>query len=399
MGWSGPQLPVARLADPHSAPAGTGCPDIAAGWPPCCREHDHPQTRGVPRRAGLRGRDRAAGLQPADQFSWQAPKAATAVDPKVVASPGQAEACSKPSARIRPELTAFFGCLYYGALRPEEAIALRLDDCYLPARGWGMLTLTRACPAPPAPGPATAPQHEQRGLKHRPEGSTRTVPIPPRLVSISASTCRSTAPHQTAACSAVPAAARSAKAATAAPGTAVRTCPRAQAAPPPLPPPLRSAARGAVALAELRCRPRPRSPPAPGTACMLLAVYTHCIDGHDDIANRHIERALGARNSTRPDSKPFTRTAGTAPILSAICPCHGPHSTRWTGTTAKPGNPPDRGNPPEVPSLRLVPAAQSTPGRQRRRSEQAADQAEIWPTDGPQQTATVYGTAPLSESR
>ncbi len=28
--------------------------------------------------------------------------------------------------RIRPELTAFFGCLYYAALRPAEAVALQL---------------------------------------------------------------------------------------------------------------------------------------------------------------------------------------------------------------------------------------------------------------------------------
>ncbi|MBO0801938.1 MAG: hypothetical protein J2P25_02535 [Nocardiopsaceae bacterium] len=27
-------------------------------------------------------------------------------------------------ARIRPEITAFFGCLYYAALRPEEAVVL-----------------------------------------------------------------------------------------------------------------------------------------------------------------------------------------------------------------------------------------------------------------------------------
>jgi hypothetical protein len=26
--------------------------------------------------------------------------------------------------RIRPELTAFFGCLYHAALRPAEAVAL-----------------------------------------------------------------------------------------------------------------------------------------------------------------------------------------------------------------------------------------------------------------------------------
>jgi hypothetical protein len=49
-------------------------------------------------------------------------------------------------ARIRPALSAFFGCLYYGALRPEEAIVLRLADCHLPRHGWGTLTLTRAAP-------------------------------------------------------------------------------------------------------------------------------------------------------------------------------------------------------------------------------------------------------------
>ena len=34
---------------------------------------------------------------------------------------------------IRPELTAFFGCLYYGALRPAEAVALRASSL---ARSW-----------------------------------------------------------------------------------------------------------------------------------------------------------------------------------------------------------------------------------------------------------------------
>jgi integrase len=33
---------------------------------------------------------------------------------------------------IRPELAAFFGCLYYAALRPEEAVTLRRDDLILP---------------------------------------------------------------------------------------------------------------------------------------------------------------------------------------------------------------------------------------------------------------------------
>ena len=47
--------------------------------------------------------------------------------------------------QIRPDLTAFFGCLYYAALRPEEAVALRRADTILPRHGWGTLVLTTAC--------------------------------------------------------------------------------------------------------------------------------------------------------------------------------------------------------------------------------------------------------------
>jgi hypothetical protein len=43
-------------------------------------------------------------------------------------------------------VTAFFGCLYYAALRPEDATALRHGDCHLPAAGWGKLTLTTTAP-------------------------------------------------------------------------------------------------------------------------------------------------------------------------------------------------------------------------------------------------------------
>ena len=57
-------LPLARLADPIVLRAGAGCPDLATGWQPRRSEHHHPQTRGVPRGAGLRGRGRATGLQP-----------------------------------------------------------------------------------------------------------------------------------------------------------------------------------------------------------------------------------------------------------------------------------------------------------------------------------------------
>ena len=58
------------------------------------------------------------------------------MDPRSAASPAQVRAILAEVARIRPELTAFFGCLYYAALRPAEAVALRADSCTLPPRGW-----------------------------------------------------------------------------------------------------------------------------------------------------------------------------------------------------------------------------------------------------------------------
>jgi integrase len=66
-------------------------------------------------------------------------------------SPEQVKALLAAVTRLRPELTAFFGCLYYAALRPEEAVALRAGDCDLPADGWGTLTIHTAAPRTPPP--------------------------------------------------------------------------------------------------------------------------------------------------------------------------------------------------------------------------------------------------------
>ena len=66
------------------------------------------------------------------------------MNPQAVASPVQVRAILAEVTRLRPELTAFFGCLYYAALRPEEAVALRQADLILPAGGRGRLILTGA---------------------------------------------------------------------------------------------------------------------------------------------------------------------------------------------------------------------------------------------------------------
>ena len=121
---------------------------------------------------------------PLDTIAWQVPRSTAALDPAVVASPAQVSALLDAVARTRPELTAFFGCLYYAALRPEEAVALRLADCDLPRSGWGVLRLAAATPRTAAAWTSDGTSHEQRGLKHRPDGAIRMVPAPPVLVAM-----------------------------------------------------------------------------------------------------------------------------------------------------------------------------------------------------------------------
>jgi integrase len=136
---------------------------------------------------GALGYAAEAGLlpdNPLDTISWQVPRSSTALDPMVVASPAQVSALLDAVNRSRPEMTAFFGCLYYAALRPEEAVALRLADCHLPGSGWGMLRLATAAPRTAAAWTSNGASHEQRGLKHRPDGAIRMVPAPPVLATM-----------------------------------------------------------------------------------------------------------------------------------------------------------------------------------------------------------------------
>jgi integrase len=124
------------------------------------------------------------GLLPAnpiEKVQWHAPRAAVAINPVAVASPAQIWAILAQVMRTRPELAAFFGCLYYAPLRPEEAVALRREGLIPPAHGRGKLILAAACPRTGATWTGTGTPHEPRGLKHRADGAIRVVPIPPVL--------------------------------------------------------------------------------------------------------------------------------------------------------------------------------------------------------------------------
>ncbi|WP_229695402.1 hypothetical protein [Streptomyces lacrimifluminis] len=81
-------------------------------------------------------------------------------------------------------LRAFFGCLYYAAMRPGEALGLRRSDCTLPAKGWGRIELTETRPTAGKAWTDSGEAHDRRGLKQRAQGEVRIVPIPPPLVAL-----------------------------------------------------------------------------------------------------------------------------------------------------------------------------------------------------------------------
>lgn len=118
------------------------------------------------------------------------------VDPRVVVNPVQARqllaAVSYVTALVRSDhrnrgrrLYAFFCCLYYGGLRPSEALGLRRADCLLPATGWwGELRLVRSLPDVAGAHYRDRGDTGERPLKHRRAEAVRIVPIPPALVAI-----------------------------------------------------------------------------------------------------------------------------------------------------------------------------------------------------------------------
>ncbi|MEV0353139.1 site-specific integrase [Nonomuraea sp. NPDC050680] len=131
---------------------------------------------------------------PLHRVKWSPPKTTETVDPRVVVNPRQARellvAVTYVGKRGRgrrgrgQRLMAMFACMYFAALRPGEAVSLRKDDCYLPLKGWGRLTLDVSRPEVNRQWTDTGDAHEQRGLKHRGETDVRVVPIPPELVKI-----------------------------------------------------------------------------------------------------------------------------------------------------------------------------------------------------------------------
>jgi integrase len=220
----------------------------------------------------------------------------------VVVSPAQAR---KLLAAVRglsdrgAHLEAFYACLYYAALRPSEAVMLRESDLYLPAKGWGRIVLTASASRAGTAWTDHGTSRQERGLKHRADNETRTIPIPPELVRLLRAHIRryGTTPDgrifqttrggiiQDSAYSAVWAEARKAALTEAQYRSPLGRRPYD----------LRHAAvslwlNSGVPATEVARR-------AGHGVAVLLKIYAHCIDGQADAANQRITDALSTKDT------------------------------------------------------------------------------------------------------
>lgn len=124
-------------------------------------------------------------VNPIGTIKWKTPKSTQEVDRRVVVNPDQARQLLD-AVRITPRsgdrLVGFFACMYYAALRPEEAVDLREDNLDLPEAGWGWLTVTQAAPETGSAWSDSGERRDRRQLKQRAVGETRRVPAHPELV-------------------------------------------------------------------------------------------------------------------------------------------------------------------------------------------------------------------------
>jgi len=133
---------------------------------------------------GLAVDDGLLDANPLDRSNWAAPDAVRTVDPGVVINHEQARALLAAVAaqgRMGRHLKAFYGCMYYAALRPSEAVPLLRTAIRLPAAGWGEFRLRESAPLSGTRWSDNGQARDRRQLKHRAKGDVRVVPVPPPL--------------------------------------------------------------------------------------------------------------------------------------------------------------------------------------------------------------------------
>jgi integrase len=140
---------------------------------------------------------------PIPDLKIKTPKTVKAIDKRMVVNHRQALRLLDAVRAQKPagdRQAAFFGVMYYAALRPSEAVNLRKQDLLIPEEvwsedrqqwefpegesGWGELLLWESAPETGAAWSATGKRRDRRELKHRAKGDTRSVPCPPQLTKL-----------------------------------------------------------------------------------------------------------------------------------------------------------------------------------------------------------------------
>jgi len=106
------------------------------------------------------------------------------LDTRVVVNHRQARALLDAIRVAAPPLEAFFGCIYYAAMRPSEVRNLRKQDLTLPEKGWGEAMLRGSYQDTGKAWTDDGQLGEERGLKHRARTAVRPVPLAPPLVAL-----------------------------------------------------------------------------------------------------------------------------------------------------------------------------------------------------------------------
>lgn len=134
---------------------------------------------------------KAMTANPWPTMKWTPPRmASSGIDRRRVANPMQVRtllAGVHEQGRIGPRVVAFYACLYYAALRPEEAVAIIVPrNLVLPTKGdkWGKFVLETAEPHAGRHWTDSGRNRDSRQLKQRAVGETREVPCPPPLTAI-----------------------------------------------------------------------------------------------------------------------------------------------------------------------------------------------------------------------
>lgn len=123
---------------------------------------------------------------PIGPLKWTAPRSTSVIDRRSVANPVQVRTLLK-AVREQPNglrLVAYFGCLYYAGMRPEEASSLSVPNLAIPEKGWGDLNLEIAEPYAGREWTDSGKNRDRRQLKQRAIGESRKVPCPPPLTAL-----------------------------------------------------------------------------------------------------------------------------------------------------------------------------------------------------------------------